>query len=76
MTERYKLFFGMLLAVGFWGIMFPQYFFTSDCVRIFKESGEELTEKEREGRNLYYEIGTAKPEQIEVKISFLERAER
>lgn len=69
-------FVGMLLALGFWGAAFPQYLFTGDCVKIFCADGREATEEEREEQNLYREIGTAKPEQIEVKISILEWAER
>lgn len=67
---------GMLLALGFWGAAFPQYLFTGDCVKIFRADGQEATEEEREEKNLYCEIGTAKPEQIEVKISILEWAQR
>ncbi|MCI8381850.1 MAG: hypothetical protein HFI07_08670 [Lachnospiraceae bacterium] len=74
MIEKNKL-LGVLLALAFWGIAFPQYVFTGDCVRIFDRDGKEVTE-EREDENLYREISTAKPEQIEIKISFLERAER
>lgn len=67
---------GMLLAVSFWGAAFPQYLFTGECVRIFDENGREVTGEERADRNLYREIGTAEPEQIEIRISILERAER
>ena len=67
---------GMLLAASFWGIAFPQYLFTGDCVRIFDENGREATGEKRADRNLYREIGTAEPEQIEIRISFLDRAER
>ena len=76
MIEKCKLILSMLMAVGFWGIAFPQYFFTGDCVRIFHENGTEMTAEEREDENLYYEISTAKPEQIEVKIGILEWAKR
>lgn len=69
-------FVGMLLALGFWGVAFPQYLFTDDCVKLFRADGQEVTEEEREEENLYYRIGTAKQEQIEVKISILEWAER
>ncbi|MDE6949818.1 MAG: hypothetical protein K2P64_02720 [Lachnospiraceae bacterium] len=69
-------FVGMLLALGFWGVAFPQYLFTDDCVKLFWADGQEVTEEEREEENLYYRIGTAKQEQIEVKISILEWAER
>lgn len=69
-------FVGMLLALGFWGVAFPQYLFTDDCVKLFWADGQEVTEEEREEENLYYRIGTAKQEQIEVRISILEWAER
>lgn len=75
MTEKKKL-LGVLLALGFWGVAFPQYLFTGDCVRIFDEDGKEVTEEEREDDNLYREISTAAPEQIEVKIGLLEWAKR
>lgn len=67
-------FAGVLLALGFWGVAFPQYLFAGDCVKVFCADGRE--EEEREDKNLYREIGTAKPEQIEVKISILEWAKR
>lgn len=73
MIEKKKL-LGVLLALGLWGIAFPQYLFTGDCVRIFDEEGNEISQQESE--NLYRDIGTAKPEQIEVKISILEWAKR
>lgn len=69
-------FAGILLAFGFWGVAFPRYLFTGDCVRINDGEGREVTDEEAEEKNLYYEIGTAKPEQIQVKISILEWAER
>lgn len=69
-------FAGMLLALGFWGIAFPQYLFTGDCVKVFCADGQEAEEEERDGENLYRGIGTAKPEQIEVKIGILEWAKR
>lgn len=75
MTEKKKL-LGVLLALGFWGAAFPQYLFTGDCVKIFDEDGREVTEEEREDDNLYREISTAAPEQIEVKIGILEWAKR
>lgn len=75
MIEKKKL-LGVLLALGFWGVAFPQYLFTGDCVRVFDETGEEVTGEELADENLYHGIGTAKPEQIEVKISILEWAER
>lgn len=67
---------GMLFALGFWGIAFPQYLFNGDCVKVFCADGREAEEEEREDENLYRGIGTAKPEQIEVKISILEWAKR
>lgn len=71
-----KWFAGILLALGFWGIAFPQYLFAGDCVKIFDIDGREVTEEERDDKNLYREISTAKPEQIEVKVSILEWAKR
>lgn len=72
-----SLIFGsLLLALGFWGIAFPQYLFTDDCVRIVDEDGRDVTEDEKEKKNLYYEISSAEPEQIEIKISILEWADR
>lgn len=62
-------FAGALLALGFWGVAFPQYLFTDDCVQIVFEDGRE---GKREDENLYREIGTAKPGQIEIKIGILE----
>lgn len=64
---------GLLLSFGFWGIAFPQYLFTGDCVRILDEEGQDVTEEAKEDQNLYLAIGGAKPGQIEVKISILER---
>lgn len=75
MIEKYRI-LGVLLALSFWGVAFPQYFFTGDCVRVFHTDGSEMTQEERADRNLYYEISTAKPEQIEVKIGILEWAKR
>lgn len=69
-------FAGTLFALGFWGIAFPQYLFTDDCVKVFCADGREAEEEEREDENLYRGICTAKPEQIEVKISILEWAKR
>lgn len=67
---------GMLLALGFWGVAFPQYLFAGDCIKIVDEEGNDVTDKEREEENLYRRISTAKPEQIEVKVSILEWAKR
>ena len=67
---------GMLLAFGFWGVAFPQYLFRGDCVKVFYADGREAEKEERTERNLYREIGTAKPEEIEVKIGILEWAKR
>lgn len=67
---------GMVLALGFWGVAFPQYLFTGDCIKIVDEEGNNVTDKEREEENLYRRISTAKPEQIEVKVSILEWAKR
>jgi len=83
MKDRYKegyfrqaaiILGSMLLALGFWGIAFPQYLFTGDCVRILDEEKQDITEETARDKNLYYEIGNAEPEQIEVKISILEWA--
>ena len=63
---------GLLLSLGFWGIVFPQYLFTGDCVRILDEEGQDVTEEAEEDRNLYLAIEGAEPGQIEVKISILE----
>lgn len=67
---------GVLLVLGFWGAAFPRYLFTGDCVKVVDQDGNEVTEEEREDVNLYREISTAGPEQIEVKISILEWAKR
>lgn len=67
---------GLLLSAGFWGVAFPQYLFTGDCVRILDEEGEDVTDEAKEEQNLYLAIGGAGPEQIEIKISILEWAER
>lgn len=75
MIEKKKL-LGVLFALGFWGVAFPQYLFTGDCVRVFDETGKEMTKEELADENLYRAISTAKPEQIEVKIGILEWAER
>lgn len=66
----------LLLALGFWGIAFPKYMFTGDCVRITDEEGRDVTRETEEEKNLYAEIGSADPEQIEIKISILEWADR
>ncbi len=63
---------GLVLAAGFWGIVFPRYMFTEDCVRIYDEDGKDVTEEAGKDRNLYREIGNAEPEQIEMEISILE----
>lgn len=65
----------ILLSFGFWGIAFPQYLFTGDCVRIMDEEEQDITD-ESDDINLYREIGGAEPEQIEVRISILEWAKR
>lgn len=65
-------FASLVLAAGFWGIAFPRYMFTEDCVRIYDEDGKDVTKEAEEDRNLYREIGSAEPEQIEVKIGILE----
>lgn len=67
---------GALLALGFWGIAFPQYLFTDDCVEIAHADGRDAAGAERGDENLYCEIGTAAPEQIEIKIGILEWAKR
>lgn len=67
---------GAALSLGFWGVAFPQYLFTGDCVKVFCADGQEAEEEEIEDKNLYREIGTAKPEQLEIKISILEWAKR
>lgn len=65
---------GMLLAAGFWGIAFPQYLFTKDCVKIVDEDGADVTEQAGEEKNLYREISNAAPHQLEVRIGILEWA--
>lgn len=65
---------GMLLAAGFWGIAFPQYLFTKDCVKIVNEDEEDITGQEGEEKNLYREICNAKPHQLEVRIGIWEWA--
>mgnify|MGYP001033041738 FL=1 len=70
------IFGSVLLALGFWGIVFPRYLFTDDCVRIVDEEGRDVTEDESEEKNLYYEISSAEPDRLEIKISILEWAER
>ncbi|MCI8736176.1 MAG: hypothetical protein HFI11_04205 [Lachnospiraceae bacterium] len=67
---------GLLLSLGFWGIVFPQYLFTGDCVRVVNEEGQDVTEETEDDKNLYSEISEAGPEQIEVRISILEWAKR
>lgn len=74
--RRAAIVFGsILLSFGFWGIAFPQYLFTGDCVRAVDEEGEDAAE-ETDGGNLYRKIGSAEPAQIEIRISILERTER
>ncbi len=70
------VFASALLALSFWGIAFPQYLFTGECVRVVDECGRDITEEESEDKNLYREISDAEPEQIEVRISILEWAKR
>ena len=65
---------GMLLAAGFWGIAFPQYLFTKDCVKIVDKDGVDVTKQAREEKNLYCEISNAAPHQLEVRIGILEWA--
>ena len=67
---------GLLLSLGFWGIVFPQYLLTGDCVRIVDEEGQDVTEEAEDDKNLYSEISEAGPEQIEIRISILEWAKR
>lgn len=75
-TQAMVIFGGLLFSLGFWGIVFPKYLFTGDCVRIVDEEGQDITEETGEDHNLYREISEAGPEQIEVRISILERLER
>ena len=75
-TQAAVILGSMLLALGFWGIAFPQYLFTGDCVRILDEDGNDITEEAGKDKNLYYEISSAGPEQIEIRISILEWAKR
>lgn len=75
-TQAAVIFGGLLFSLGFWGIVFPKYLFTGDCVRIVDEEGQDVTEEAGDDRNLYCEISEAGPEQIEVRISILEWAER
>ncbi len=64
---------GLLMAAGLWGVIFPQYMLTSDCVTVKDENGADVTEEKQEsGINLYDEIGNAEKEQVEIKISVLE----
>ena len=67
---------GVVLALGFWGIAFPQYVFTGDCVKILDKEGRDITDEAMEDKNLYREISNAQPEQTEIKISVLEWAKR
>jgi len=62
----------LLLAAGFWGMAFPRYMFTGDCVRITDDEGGDITEEAEEDRNLFVEIGSAGSDQIRIKFSFLE----
>lgn len=64
----------MLLALGFWGIAFPQYLFTEDCVKIVDEDGRDVTGEVRAKENLFCKIGSATQEQIEVRIGILDWA--
>lgn len=75
-TQAVAIFAGLLFSLGFWGIVFPKYLFTGDCVRIVDEEGRDITEETEDDYNLYREISEAEPEQIEVRISILEWAER
>lgn len=75
-TRAAVTFGGLLLSLGFWGIAFPQYLLTGDCVRIVDEQGQDVTEEAEDDKNLYCEISEAGPEQIEVRISILEWAKR
>lgn len=75
-TQAAVMFGGLLLSLGFWGIVFPQYLLTGDCVRIVDEQGQDITEETEDDKNLYCEISEAGPEQIEVRISILEWAKR
>lgn len=75
-TKAVVIFGGLLFSLGFWGIVFPKYLFTGDCVRIVDEEGRDITGEMGDDHNLYCEISEAGPEQIEVRISILEWAER
>lgn len=75
-TQAAVMFGGLLLSLGFWGIIFPQYLLTGDCVRIVDEQGQDVIEEAEDDKNLYCEISEAGPEQIEVRISILEWAKR
>lgn len=67
---------GALFALGFWGIVFPQYLFADDCVEAAYADGREAAFEERGDENLYRVIGTAAPEQIEIRLGILEWAKR
>lgn len=65
-----------LLAFGFWGLVFPEYTFTSDTVTITAEDGTELSDEEfrnyQSEHHIYYEIGTSAPDRVHVKSRLFE----
>lgn len=67
----------MMASAGFWGIVFPQYTFTSDCVQVINEKDQNAAEDETltgdgDEENLYVAIASADPEKVHIKCSIWE----
>lgn len=70
---------GVMLSAGFWGIVFPQYTFTTDCVEVVEEKDrndvegtERSYDQDSPAENLYFDIGSADTDHIHIKCSILE----
>lgn len=65
-----------LLTFGFWGLVFPEFTFTTDTVTIISEDGTVLSDEDyanfQNEHHIYYEIGTSAPDKIQVKSRVLE----
>ena len=67
----------MMTSAGFWGIVFPQYTFTSDCVQVINEKEQNAAEEEilltdADNENLYVAIASAESEKVHIKCSIWE----
>ena len=57
----------MLVALGWWGFIYPELCLTEDTFQILQEEGTELEEEDISASQLYYKLLSAKPEEIKIK---------